>query len=231
MKIAFWIQVSGASALAVGELSSPLFQPGQPSDVVFDDLDGIAEIRSLVRTHASRVVDNFLLDASKENPSIKTALVLPPIIYGAGEGPVNQRSVQVPTLCKVALERGKAVQLGKGEGRWGNVHVRDLGPLFVALAEAGAKGNQDDAIWGDNGIYLTGVGEIVGLVQFVSQTTANPIAAMGEHFRENRQGGSRKGSHQHCRSRANRRSRSRQAPSCRTRLLRQQRPKQVAPGR
>ncbi|KAH6885201.1 hypothetical protein B0T10DRAFT_608421 [Thelonectria olida] len=156
----FWVQVSGASALAAGELSSPSFQPGQPSDAVFDDLDGIADIRSLVRAHSSRVVDNFLLDVAKENPSIKTALVLPPIIYGAGEGPVNQRSVQVPTLSKVALERGKAVRLGKGEGRWGNIHIRDLGTLFLALAEAGAEGNQDDAIWGDNGIYLTGIGEI-----------------------------------------------------------------------
>ncbi|KAI5456467.1 hypothetical protein BGZ63DRAFT_95138 [Mariannaea sp. PMI_226] len=156
----FWIQISGASALAAGELSSPSFKPGEPSDTIFDDFDGIADIRSLVRAHPSRVVDNFLLDVAKQNPSIKTALVLPPIIYGIGEGPVNQRSIQIPTLAKVALERGEAIRLGKGEGRWGNIHIQDLGPLFASLTEAAAKGQQDDAIWGDNGIYLTGVGEI-----------------------------------------------------------------------
>jgi nucleoside-diphosphate-sugar epimerase len=144
---------------------------------------------------------------AKENPSIKTALVLPPIIYGVGEGPINQRSIQVPTLCKVALERGKAIRLGKGEGRWGNIHIRDLGTLFLALTEVGAKGNQDDAIWGDNGIYLTGIGEIVSPL-VPCREERNPLkltqTALGRNLGENWQGGSREGTHQHIRSRADR---------------------------
>lgn len=166
---AFWIQVSGASALAADELSDPAYKPGQPSDKVFDDLDGIESLRSLIRAHKStRIVDNFLLDTAEQNSSIKTALVLPPIIYGVGEGTGNKRSIQIPSLAKVTLQRGKAVRLGAGEGRWGNIHVRDLGRLIASVAVAGANGNEDGAIWGDNGIYLSGIGELVSssLIEF-----------------------------------------------------------------
>ncbi|KAK7431306.1 hypothetical protein QQZ08_002077 [Neonectria magnoliae] len=173
----FWVQISGASALAAGELASPSFKPGSASSQVYDDVDDIASIRSLVRAHPSRVVDNYLLDVAKQNPSIKTALVLPPIIYGAGEGPVNQRSFQIPVLCKVALERGKAVKVGEGQSRWGNVHVRDVGKLVSALAEAGAKEKQDEALWGENGIYLAGIGELTW--EEIAQKIANEAHAKG----------------------------------------------------
>ncbi|KAM0417429.1 hypothetical protein ACHAPT_012578 [Fusarium lateritium] len=156
----YWIQISGASGLAVEELASPSFKPGEPSDEVWDDLDGVSSIRDLLRAHKSRAVDNYVLDVAKQTPSVKTALVLPPIIYGKGQGPIKQRSVQIPTLAQVALERGRAVRVGRGLSRWGNVHVGDIARLFYALVEAGAEGNDDDKIWGEDGIYLTGVGEI-----------------------------------------------------------------------
>ncbi|KAF4462619.1 nucleoside-diphosphate-sugar epimerase [Fusarium albosuccineum] len=157
----YWVQISGASGLAAGELASPSFKPGEPSNDVWDDLDGVSSIRDLLRAHEkSRVVDNYILNAAKQTPSIKTALVLPPIIYGKGEGPIKQRSVQIPTLAQVALERGRAVRVGRGLSRWGNVHVADVARLFYALAEAGAKGNDDEKLWGESGVYLTGVGEI-----------------------------------------------------------------------
>ncbi|KAF4969158.1 hypothetical protein FSARC_3534 [Fusarium sarcochroum] len=156
----YLIQISGASLLPVRDLASPSFKPGEPSDEVWDDLDGVSSINDLIRAHDSRVVDNYILKAAKETPSVKTALVLPPIIYGKGQGPVKQRSVQIPALSKVALERGHAVRAGRGLAKWTNVHVADLARLFTLLAEAGAKGNEDEKLWGENGIYLPGVGEI-----------------------------------------------------------------------
>ncbi|KPM43929.1 hypothetical protein AK830_g2651 [Neonectria ditissima] len=173
----FWVQISGASALAAGELASPSFKPGSSSSQVYDDVDDMAAIRSLVRAHPSRVVDNYVLDVAGQKASIKTALVLPPIIYGAGEGPGNKRSFQIPVLCKVALERGKAVKVGEGLSRWGNVHVGDLGRLVAALAEAGAQGKQDEALWGENGIYLTGVGEVTW--EAIAQKIADKAHAKG----------------------------------------------------
>ncbi|GKU08695.1 unnamed protein product, partial [Fusarium langsethiae] len=75
-------------------------------------------------------------------------------------GPVKQRSVQIPALAKVALERGHAVRAGRGLAAWTNVHVADLARLFVLLAESGAKGNKDDKIWGEDGIYFPGANDI-----------------------------------------------------------------------
>uniref|UniRef100_A0A0D2XBR5 NAD-dependent epimerase/dehydratase domain-containing protein n=1 Tax=Fusarium oxysporum (strain Fo5176) TaxID=660025 RepID=A0A0D2XBR5_FUSOF len=156
----YLIQISGASLLPVKDLSSPSFKPGEPSSEVWDDLDGVSSILDLIRSHDSRVVDNYILKIAKETPSIKTALVLPPIIYGKGQGPVKQRSVQIPALSKVAIERGHAVRAGRGLAAWTNVHVADLARLFTILAEKGAKGSEDENVWGEKGIYLPGVGEL-----------------------------------------------------------------------
>ncbi|KPA35522.1 nad dependent epimerase dehydratase family protein [Fusarium langsethiae] len=157
---AYLVQISGASLLPVKDLASPSFKPGEPSDTVWDDLDGVSSIKDLIRSHESRVVDNYILKIARETPSIKTANVFPPIIYGKGQGPVKQRSVQIPALAKVALERGHAVRAGRGLAAWTNVHVADLARLFVLLAESGAKGNKDDKIWGEDGIYFPGANDI-----------------------------------------------------------------------
>lgn len=107
-------------------------------------------------------MDNYVLDASKNTPSVKTALVLPPIIYGKGEGPGNQRSIQIPSLARLTLEKGHVVRAGRGLNRWGSIHVADVARIFTGLALEASKGNQDDALWNDNGIYLANSGEMVG---------------------------------------------------------------------
>ncbi|RYP44542.1 hypothetical protein DL768_008991 [Monosporascus sp. mg162] len=156
----YWIQISGASGLAAPELASPSFAPGSASSVVYDDLTGIEDIRALVRAYLSRAVNNYLLDVAAQTPSIKTALVWPPVIYGAGEGPVNQRSIQVPTLARATLERGHPVKVAEGLNRWGNIHVRDLGRLICSLVYKALRGDQRQELWGENGIYLAVAGEM-----------------------------------------------------------------------
>lgn len=106
-------------------------------------------------------MDNYLLDVSKTTPNVRTAIVLPPIIYGKGEGPGNQRSIQIPSLCRVTLERGHVVRAGQGLNRWGSIHVKDIARLFTALAQGAHEGRQDDGLWNDNGIYLSNAGEMV----------------------------------------------------------------------
>lgn len=86
---AYWIQISGASILAVKDLSSPSCDVGRKSSIVYDDLDKVEEIGSLIRGHPVREMDNYVLDASKSTPSVRTAIILPPIIYGKGQGPGN----------------------------------------------------------------------------------------------------------------------------------------------
>jgi hypothetical protein len=157
----YWIQISGATALAAAELISETFEPGTSSPELFDDVEDIENYRSHIQQHSFRAGDNYMLNVTKGNSNIKTAVVLPPVIYGPGEGPVNQRSIQVPGLIRYALQNGRGAQVGKGLNRWGNVHIRDLGRLFGALVEKAAKQDTSDDLWGANGIYFTDVGEMV----------------------------------------------------------------------
>ncbi|KAH8895669.1 NAD(P)-binding protein [Thozetella sp. PMI_491] len=157
---AYWIQISGASALAAGELADPSRVPGSGSDVVYDDLDGIEAIRSVIRKHPARAVDNYVLDTVSSTPQVKAALVFPPIIYGTGRGPVNQRSVQIPELARVTLERKRGLQVGEGLSSWGNIHIRDVSELFVKLTEKAVERTADERLWNQNGLYLTGIAEL-----------------------------------------------------------------------
>ncbi|KAI9903654.1 hypothetical protein N3K66_000183 [Trichothecium roseum] len=157
---AYWIQVSGGSVLAADELASPSFVPGSASSNVFNDYDGVGDIQAIIRRHPTRAVDNYLLDTVGSDASIKTALVFPPIIYGEGEGPSNRRSIQIPSLARATIGLGRGLRIGAGENRWGNVHVRDVGRIFALLAKAAAEGNNSKGLWGKDGLYLTGIGEI-----------------------------------------------------------------------
>ncbi|TDZ27472.1 Uncharacterized protein C8035_v010421 [Colletotrichum spinosum] len=158
-KTVHWIQISGASALAAGELADKNRAPGTGSDLVFDDLGGVADIRSHIKRYPARAVDNYILKVAAEDKGINTALVLPPIIYGQGSGPANTRSVQVPALARAALQRGRAVQVGKGLNRWGDVHVEDIGRLIATLAQKAVEAKGEEQVWNENGLYLAGVGE------------------------------------------------------------------------
>lgn len=157
----YWIQIGGGSLLAAAELADKSWVPGSASDTVFDDLSGIEDLRTLIKQHPSRSVDNYILSVAETTPHVKTASIPGPMIYGEGRGPGNRRSVQVPELAKVALQRRKGLQVGEGLSRWGNVHVRDLSRLLVLLIERAVNGDEDDKVWGSNGFYVTGVGEMV----------------------------------------------------------------------
>lgn len=100
---------------------------------------------------------------------MRTAIVFAPIIYGKGEGPCHQRSIQVPELCRIAIERGRGVQTGKGLNRWGNVNVADLGEMFALLVQKAAEGSEEKEAWGQDGLYFAGAGqEIVSFVLLCS---------------------------------------------------------------
>lgn len=157
----FWIQISGGSVLAAPELANKSREPGSGSDSIYDDLSGIDAIQSLIKNHPSRAVDNYMLSVAKSSPRINTAVVAPPIIYGSGRGPLNQRSIQIPELSKAILKRQKGLQVGSGSSRWGNVHIQDLSQLLLRLIEKAVEGIEDDRVWGRNGFYLAGVGELV----------------------------------------------------------------------
>ena len=74
---------------------------GVRAEKVFDDWDGVKDVTSLPDAAPHRNVDKIVLAAGTEQGArIKTAIVCPPMIYGPGPGPDNQRSVQAYELAK-----------------------------------------------------------------------------------------------------------------------------------
>ncbi|KAL4748645.1 hypothetical protein BDW72DRAFT_214686 [Aspergillus terricola var. indicus] len=162
---AYYVQVTGASVLGGPEIDANAY--GEPSDRIYDDLGGIQAVRDLIWAYPGRrAVDNFILNLAGSGP--RTAIIFPPIIFGTGSGPVNQRSIQVPSIAKNALQERQAAYVGQGLSRWGAIHIADLAQLFVKLVEKAVEGGSGD-IWDENGLYFAESGEesfknIAGLV-------------------------------------------------------------------
>lgn len=159
---AHWLQISGATVLACGEIASKTF--GEPSDKVYHDLDS-GEIWAQVKRYPSRAVDNYIHDvATQDAGTVNTALLVGPIIFGAGRGPGNRRSIQIPELARTAIERRRAWQVGRGLSVWDHVHVRDLSGITLRLVEravGGGGGGDQSGLWGEEGVYFAGVGHLV----------------------------------------------------------------------
>lgn len=90
---------------------------GNPSPKIYDDVADILEITSFDSTHVHRNTDSAVIALGGEL-SIPTAIVAPCVIYGAGRGPINNRSVQVPVLVEETLKRGRPFAVGAGNNIW-----------------------------------------------------------------------------------------------------------------
>ncbi|GKZ85135.1 hypothetical protein AnigIFM56816_010901 [Aspergillus niger] len=149
-----WLQISGASVLSIPDIVASTF--GEPSNKIYSDVDGADELRELIRQYsAKRVVDNLVLSLPHTASRPKTALIFPPIIYGRGRGPINQRSIQIPELARVTMQRRGGVQVGRGEATWSNVHISDVSNIFVKLAEKALQ-SEEGKLWNENGLYFPG---------------------------------------------------------------------------
>ena len=74
------------------------------STKIFDDLKP-EEIDDLDPKQPHRGIDILVRDKAKQLAAkAKTAIILPPNIYGIGSGPVNQISIQTPALIRFALK-------------------------------------------------------------------------------------------------------------------------------
>jgi len=144
------LHTSGTGILTWKDAETKRF--GQaPSQEAYNDLEGVSALTSLPDSAFHRDIDKMVLAAGSD--SVKTAIICPPTVYGAGRGPGNKRSRQVYVLVSTTLKQGQAPQLGKGLSEWNNVHVHDLADLFVLLTEAALakKPELDDKLWGKEG--------------------------------------------------------------------------------
>ncbi|KAJ5938672.1 hypothetical protein N7466_001806 [Penicillium verhagenii] len=167
-----WIQISGASILSIPDIVNKRF--GEASGKLYDDVNDASEIRDIIKHNANtRVADNYLVNLAGP----KTALIFPPIIYGQGEGPVNQRSIQIPELSRVAIQTRQTVQVGKGESTWSNIHISDLANVFVGLVEKAVEGD-DNSLWNHDGLYFVGNADVLSFGE-ISQLVAETAHGLG----------------------------------------------------
>ncbi|KAI1623512.1 hypothetical protein EDD37DRAFT_650606 [Exophiala viscosa] len=155
----YWIHTSGALILGTETIDRGCW--GAELSQVFDDWNGVDELTSLPDHAEHRNVDKLVLEASKTYPDkIKTAIVCPPVIFGRGRGPANQRSIQLYRLTEAFLTHRRAFMVGRGKNIWNQVHVQDLSRLYLLLGQAAAN-NGEPATWDDLGYYLAESGSFV----------------------------------------------------------------------
>ncbi|KAF7122742.1 hypothetical protein CNMCM5793_000852 [Aspergillus hiratsukae] len=157
----------GASVLSIADIVNGTY--GEGTDKVFGDVHDADAVREIIRQNATRrVVDNFILNLTAP----KTALVFAPIIYGQGRGIIKQRSIQIPELARVAIETGRAVQVGKGESTWSHVHISDVSDLFIKLVEKAVQKETDERMWNQEGLYFPGNSMLSfkGISELLAQT-------------------------------------------------------------
>lgn len=158
----YWIHTSGTGILTYVDVERDVY--GQIHDKVHDDWDNVSELVSLPDIAWHREVDKIVLalgtgPVAKEG-KVKTAIVCPPHIYGVGRGPLNKRSINIPNMAKMALERGKGFKVAQGENIWHAVHVYDLSELYLMFAESVVSGD-GKLTWGAEGYYLAEQEEFV----------------------------------------------------------------------
>ncbi|ERT01965.1 nucleoside-diphosphate-sugar epimerase [Sporothrix schenckii 1099-18] len=163
-KPAAYIHISGTGILTWYDQDNKRYgQPPLPEQT-YNDYDGVETlVTGLPDTAMHRDVDLVVQAAAREHSDVlRVAIVAPPTIYGAGRGPDNWRSIQVPSLAEYVLKEGYAPYAeGSGETVWDNVHVHDLSNLLVSLVEAGldptkygsAAAGNDKAPGGLFGVY------------------------------------------------------------------------------
>ena len=137
-------------------------------DTIYDDLEGVSAVISLPDDAPHRNVDKIVLKVGTDHADrAKTAIVCPPTIYGPGRGPDNQRSHQLPELCRVTIERGQSIKVNEGKTYWTHIHVHDLSDLYLKLVEEAAAGGSTrewpdkPSTWGAEGYYFAENGEHV----------------------------------------------------------------------
>lgn len=154
----YWIHTGGTGILTYTDADAERY--GEESQKIYNDVDGVGELTTLPDHAFHRNIDKIVLEAGTRQPDVvRTALLCPPTIYGAGRGPCNTRSRQAYELGRATLENKKAPVLGKGLTWWNNVHVADLARCFRLVVEAAVRHDDDPELWGERGYYFVENGE------------------------------------------------------------------------
>ncbi len=121
------------------------------SDTIYSDLN-VQQLKSIPETAFHRTVDLRVIDADQTG-YVRCHIVLPSTVYGVAKhalveaGVANPHSIQIPTIIRASLRRGRAGVVGKGLALWPSVHTTDrefpsLASLHIAhVSPAGWRGS------------------------------------------------------------------------------------------
>ncbi|KAI0126388.1 hypothetical protein BJ170DRAFT_628640 [Xylariales sp. AK1849] len=154
-KPGYWVHVSGTSILTWHDQARQHYSQAPDPEDELHDIEDIDRITTLPDQAAHRSIDKLVL-AANENGRVRTLIVCPPTIYGKGSGPVNQRSMQVYNMAKFTFEHGYAPINPPGKAEWNNVHIHDLGHLFVLAVQAALdeEKSSNPEIFGPKGYFF-----------------------------------------------------------------------------
>lgn len=146
---------------------------GEFSEHVFHEEIINPQPEKLARTS----IDQMVVQAA--NRGIRSVVICPTLIYGEGAG-LHKDSIQVPGMIKLALKKGKACHIGKGENRWSNVHIDDLADLYVLALNQAPAGS---FFFAENG--ETSMGELASSINRVWKLGTETISiSLDEAIRE-----------------------------------------------
>ncbi|TVY55505.1 Uncharacterized protein LCER1_G002934 [Lachnellula cervina] len=148
----FFIQVSGAASVL--DISNGV---GQPSSKVWDDIVDLDDILSFDETHIHSASDKLVFSEGKKH-GIRTAIVVPPNIYGKGQG-IKEWSMGLPWLVELFKKRAKGFTLGEGKTLVSTIHVKDVANVLVYFAEQALGADGGKVEWGEKGYYYAEAGE------------------------------------------------------------------------
>ncbi|KAI0157631.1 nucleoside-diphosphate-sugar epimerase [Xylariaceae sp. FL1272] len=175
-KPGYWIHVCGTSLLQWYDWDNNRYGQDPLPEQKYNDIDDIERIITLPDSAHHRDVDKIVLPTN-DAAGVKTLIVCPPLIYGPGRGPVNQRSIQVYGMTEFTIKNGYApVQAGPGSPEWDNVHIHDLGHFFVLAVDAALdeQKRNNSEIFGPHGYFFlnNGVHSWRGVAGWVADEAA-----------------------------------------------------------
>ncbi|KAF2196943.1 nucleoside-diphosphate-sugar epimerase [Delitschia confertaspora ATCC 74209] len=148
----FLIHLSGTAV--VSDFLTPTHL-GRLNPKTWSDTIDIDTIVSRPDSAPHRNVDKIIQAAAAAyGDKLKTAIICPPDIYGAGRGLGRTRSVFLPMYLKeMESVGGRPFYVGEGGNMRSWVHMEDLMELYLRLVEAAVEGGSN-ATWGKEGYYF-----------------------------------------------------------------------------
>jgi nucleoside-diphosphate-sugar epimerase len=153
-KDVYYIHTTGTSNLADRPISKLYVEQREFSDK--DDLYEYELHRESIETYPQRTTDITVIKTGLE-VSVKTYLIMSPLIYGLGTGPVNKLSIQSPTIIRDMIKHENAAVIGEGKAIWNNVHIEDVARLYELVLHKVISGESIPE--GKRGFYFSATDE------------------------------------------------------------------------